>query len=148
VLSGDDDASKIDASITKPKVPDGDDAEGEGTSFAEPISPNSISPNMPVQTKPFVTDRAASGAPSTSGHKRKRPLTIPKCKPPKTLPDQVMNQIVLPPYREPRSPLDLVAIEIIFGHLFEAFQRTSQAAGTSSSVSGDTQPLKKKKRRY
>jgi hypothetical protein len=89
-----------------------------------------------------------SGAPSASGHKRKRPLTIPKCKPPKTLPDQVMNQIVLPPYREPRSPLDLVAIEIIFGRLFEAFQRTSQAAGTSSSVSGDTQPLKKKKRRY
>jgi hypothetical protein len=56
-----------------------------------------------------------------------------------------MTQIELPPYRRPRSPLDLVTIEIIFWRLFEAFQRTSQAAGTESSAGGDTQPLKKKK---
>jgi hypothetical protein len=35
--------------------------------------------------------------------------------------DQVMNQVELPPYREPHSPLDLVAIEIMLGHIFEAF---------------------------
>jgi hypothetical protein len=35
--------------------------------------------------------------------------------------DQVMTQIELPPYREPRRPLDLVTIEIIFGCLFETF---------------------------
>jgi hypothetical protein len=41
-----------------------------------------------------------------------------------------MTQIELPPYRGPRSPLDLVAIEIIFGRLSEAFRHASQAAGT------------------
>jgi hypothetical protein len=35
--------------------------------------------------------------------------------------DQVMTQFVLPPYHGPRSPLDLVAIKIIFGCIFEAF---------------------------
>jgi hypothetical protein len=33
----------------------------------------------------------------------------------------VMIQIELPPYRGPQRPLDLVAIEIVFGHLFEVF---------------------------
>jgi hypothetical protein len=145
VLSGDDDALKIDASIAKPKAPDGDDAEGEGTSSVEPITPNPISPNVSVQTEPSIAGRAASGAPSTGGHKRKRPPIIPMCNPPKTSVDQVMTEIELPPYREPKSPLDLVAIEIIFWCLFEAFQRTSQVAGTGSSASGDTQPPKKKK---
>jgi hypothetical protein len=32
-----------------------------------------------------------------------------------------MIQIELPPYRRPRSSLDLVDVEIIFGCLFEAF---------------------------
>jgi hypothetical protein len=32
-----------------------------------------------------------------------------------------MTQIELPPYRGPRSPLDVDAIEIIFGHIFEVF---------------------------
>jgi hypothetical protein len=41
--------------------------------------------------------------------------------------------------------MDLVAIEIIFGHLFEAFQCTSPVVGAGSSSGGDTQPLKKKR---
>jgi hypothetical protein len=32
-----------------------------------------------------------------------------------------MTQIEIPPYHRHRSPLDLVAIEIIFGHIFEVF---------------------------
>jgi hypothetical protein len=56
-----------------------------------------------------------------------------------------MTQIELPPYRIPRSPLDLVVIENIFRRLFEAFRHTSQAIGTALSVGGDTQPLKKKR---
>jgi hypothetical protein len=72
--------SKIDASTAKPKAPDGDDAEGEGASSAEPIAPNPISFNTPVRTEPSVADRAASGAPSVGEHKRKRPPTVPKRK--------------------------------------------------------------------
>jgi hypothetical protein len=57
--------------------------------------------------------------------------------------DQVMTQIELPPYRGPRSPMDLIAIEIIFGCLFESFLRISQATGTATFVSDDIQPQKK-----
>jgi hypothetical protein len=35
--------------------------------------------------------------------------------------DQVMTQVELHPYHGPRSPLDLVTIEIIYGRIFEAF---------------------------
>jgi hypothetical protein len=41
--------------------------------------------------------------------------------------DQVI--IELPPYCGPRSPLDLIAVEFIFGFLFEVFRHTSQALG-------------------
>jgi hypothetical protein len=54
-----------------------------------------------------------------------------------------MNQIEFPPYHEPRSPLDLVAVEIIFGRLFEAFQRVSQDAGTDTSAHDNIPPQKK-----
>jgi hypothetical protein len=56
-----------------------------------------------------------------------------------------MTQIELPPYRGPKSSLDLVAIDIIFGCLFEVFRRTSQVAGAGSSTGGDTLPQKKKR---
>jgi hypothetical protein len=146
VLSGDDDASKIDASTANLKAIDDDDVEGEGASSVEPIAPGPIGSNASVQTDPSVTDRATLGAPSTGGHKQKHPPTVPKHKQTKTSANQVMAQIELPPYRGPTSPLDLVVIEIIFGRLFKAFRRTSQAAGTRSSNGGETQPLKKKKR--
>jgi hypothetical protein len=145
VLSGDDDALKIDASTANPKVSDGDDAESEGASLVESITPGPIGSNAPVQTDPSAIDRAVLGAPSAGGPKWKRASTVPKSKQTKFLTDQVMIQIELPPYCRPRSPLDLVAIEIIFRRLFEAFRRTSQAIGTGSSAGGDTQPLKKKK---
>jgi hypothetical protein len=51
-----------------------------------------------------------------------------------------MIQIELPPYGGPHSLLDLVAIEIIFGCLFEAFRCVAQAAGTGASAGADTPP--------
>jgi hypothetical protein len=79
----------------------------------ELIAPGPLSSNALVQTDPSIADQAAPGAPSTSGHKRKRPPTVRKRKETKTYADQVMTPIELPPYRGPMSPLDLVAIEII-----------------------------------
>jgi hypothetical protein len=55
-----------------------------------------------------------------------------------------MTQLEIPPYRRPRSPLDLVAVENIFGHLFKAFQYASRAAGTGTLAGDDSQPLKKR----
>jgi hypothetical protein len=121
VLSGDHDALKIDASTANLQAPNGNDAEGEGASSVELIAHGLISSNASVQTDPSAADRAVPGAPSTSGHKRKRPPTIPNHRQTKTSTVQVMTRIELPPYHGPKSPLDLVAIEIIFWHPFEAF---------------------------
>jgi hypothetical protein len=80
VLSGDDDAPKIDALAANLQAPDGDDVEGEGASTVEPITPGPIGSNAPVQTDPSAVDRGALGAPSTGGHKRKCPPIVPKRK--------------------------------------------------------------------
>jgi hypothetical protein len=68
VLSGDDDVSQIDALTANLQAPDGVDAEGDGSSSVDPITPGLISYNTPVHTNPSATDWAALGAPSASGH--------------------------------------------------------------------------------
>jgi hypothetical protein len=78
VLIGDDDAPKIDALAANLQAPNDDDAEGDGASSVESISPGSIGSNASVQTDPSAADWAALGAPSASGHKRKHTPTIPK----------------------------------------------------------------------
>jgi hypothetical protein len=119
--SGDDDVSKIDAMVAEPRALAGYEADGEEISLAEPIIPSPIISNTPAQVDPSVADRGISSAPSTGGQKWKCPPPIPKRKSIKSSIDQVMIQIELPPYRGPRRPLDLVAIEIVFGHLFKVF---------------------------
>jgi hypothetical protein len=134
VSSGEDNVTKKSA---------GDDARDGGASSAEPTTPKSIRSNAPGQTDPSVANRAATTDPPVGGRRHKRPPSIPKWK--QALPsiDQVMIQIELPPYCGPRSPLDLVAIEIIFGCLFELFQRISQATSTGTSAGDDIPPRKK-----
>jgi hypothetical protein len=78
---------------------------------------------------------------SGGGQKKKRVMLGTKCKQDKALADSVI--IELPPYRGPRSPLDLVTVEHIFGRLFEAFQLASQAARTVTSAGEDAQPSKR-----
>jgi hypothetical protein len=104
-----------------PKKLAGDDADGGGTTSAEHVAPNPIDCNLLGQAHPSVVDCFKVTAPSASGQKRKCPPPSLKRKQSKPPADQVMTQIELPPYREPRSLLDLVTIEIIFGRLFEAF---------------------------
>jgi hypothetical protein len=103
------------------KEPAGDDADGGGATSAEHIAPNPIDSNLPGQAHPSVVDRVNATAPSADGQKRKHPPPALKRKQSKPPVDQVMTQIELPPYHGPRSPLDLVAIEINFGCLSEAF---------------------------
>jgi hypothetical protein len=54
-----------------------------------------------------------------------------------------MSQIELPPYRGPRSPLDLIVVEIIFERLFEAFRHISQAVVAAASTDDSTRPQNK-----
>jgi hypothetical protein len=119
--SGDDNVPKTNSLANKQKMTTDDDAESGGTSSAEEITPDPISSSVPGQAKPSAATQVDMVAPSTSGQKQKHPQPIPKRKPSKPSADQVMTQIELPPHCRLRSPLDLVTIEIIFGHLFEAF---------------------------
>jgi hypothetical protein len=48
-----------------------------------------------------------------------------------------MTQIELPPYRGPCSPLDVVSIEIIFGHIFEVFRHITQADAAVGMVADE-----------
>jgi hypothetical protein len=125
------------------KVPASNDADGRGATSAKHVAPNPIDSNLLGQAHHSVVDWVKATAPSTGGQKRKcHPPTL-KCKQSKPSVDQVMTQIELPPYRGPRSPLDLVAIEIIFECLFESFQHASQDVGVGTSARGVAQPVKK-----
>jgi hypothetical protein len=121
VSSDDDDAPKVDALAVEPRAPADDETDGEGVSLAEPITLGPISSNMSAQANPSIADQVASSAPSAGGQKQKCPPPVPNCKSIKSSADQVMIQIELPPYHGPRHPLDLVALEIVLGSLFEVF---------------------------
>jgi hypothetical protein len=117
--------------VTKKSV--GNDVGDGGASLAEPIVPIPISSNVSEQADPSIADRVALTDPPASVHRCKRPSLVPKRKQSSSSADQVMTYIELPPHCGPQSPQDLVAIDIIFGRLFEASQHTSRAAGTSTS---------------
>jgi hypothetical protein len=92
VSSGEDDATKKSTS---------DDTGDGGASSAEPIAPILISSNVLELADPSVADRVASTDPPASGHRGKRPPSIPKRKQSSSSADQVMTHIEIPPYRGP-----------------------------------------------
>jgi hypothetical protein len=143
VSSGEDDVSNTDALTNKRKAPDDDDAEDGGASSAEPISPDPIRSNTSEQADSSLTYRAASIVHPASGRGCKRPTTAIRQNQPLPSVDQVMSQIELPLYHGPRSPLDLIIVEIIFRRLFETFRHISQAATTDPSTYDKTRPQKK-----
>jgi hypothetical protein len=58
--------------------------------------------------------------------------------------DQVITQVKLPPYHGPRSPLDLVASEIVFRCIFEAFHQMSQDGSAAIESTDDAKPAQKR----
>jgi hypothetical protein len=88
-----------------------------------------------------TTDQFSTAAPLGSGQqKRKRPVLVSKRKQPAPS-DQVTTELF--PHHVSRSPLGLVVVKLVFGCLFEAFQRPSQVARTDTSARADTQPAKR-----
>jgi hypothetical protein len=120
VSSGVDDALKLDASAGKQKESTDDDIEDGGVPSAESITPDPISFGAPEHADHSIADRVVTIVPSAGGHGRKHPAATKQNKS-ILQDDQVMTHIELPPYCDPHSPLDLIAIEIIFGCIFEAF---------------------------
>jgi hypothetical protein len=144
-LSIDDDAKHV----PKPDAPTilkgsaSVDTRDDGVTSAETIAPGSINSVMSEQSKPYVADRVPAIVPSSSKCGCKHPPRITKQSKPITSVDQVMSQVELPPYHGPRSPLDLVAIKIIFGRIFEAFRQVSQVASAGVAAIEVDKPMKR-----
>jgi hypothetical protein len=100
--------------------PIGNEAEGKEAPSTEPIAPNPTESCVVGDTRHSAVGQIATAC-SGSKYKKKNVLLASKHKQPTPLVDQVMTHIELPPYHGTQSPLSLVAIEIIFGRLFEAF---------------------------
>jgi hypothetical protein len=95
---------------------------------------------MAALVRPPVTDQSVSAAPLGGGQKRKRIMLASKRKT-TTSSDQVITE--LPSYHGSRNRLNLVAVNLAFRRLFEAFQHVSQAIRTDTMAGADTQPAKK-----
>jgi hypothetical protein len=123
------------------KEPTGDDAEGEGAPAVETLAPNLIRFSSVGESRPSAADQTTTTTPSGGGQRKKRVALGTKHKEDQPPADQVT--IELPPYHRPRSPLDLVAVDHIFVHRFEAFQLASQAARTGTSAGEDVHPSRR-----
>jgi hypothetical protein len=118
VSNGEDDVPRPTAPADKLKKSVSDDAEDRGVSSAEPIAPNLISSGAPGHSDPSTAAQVVAPILPSGKHGQKR--SLPATRHNKPL-DQVMTQMELPPYCGPHSPLDVVAIEIIFGCIFVVF---------------------------
>jgi hypothetical protein len=89
---------------------------------------------------PPITDQSVSAAPLSGDQKQKRIMLASKRKT-TTSSDQVITE--LPSYHGSCNLLNLIAVNLAFGRLFEAFQHVSQAIRTDTTTGADTQPVKK-----
>jgi hypothetical protein len=129
------DADLSDGTSEDQKQPAGDDVEGHGVPLTESITSNPIGSDMAALVCPPVADQSVFAAPLGGGQKRKRIMLAPKRKT-TTSSDQVITE--LPSYHGSCNRLNLVAVNLAFGHLFEAFQHVSQAIRTDTTAGADT----------
>jgi hypothetical protein len=111
-------------------------------SSAESIAPNPISSSVSNQSNHSITCGVSTNVPPCGGRGCNRPPPATRWNKPILLVDQVMTQIALPPYHGTHSPLDLVAIEIFFGCIFEAFRHIPLVVA-STVVTDDDRPQKR-----
>jgi hypothetical protein len=96
---------------------------------------------MVKQVRPSTADQPTTAASLGSGQPKKKCLVLVSKRKQHAPSDQVTTELL--PHHVPRSPLGLVAVKLVFGHLFEAFQCLTQAARTDTSAGADTQPMKR-----
>jgi hypothetical protein len=120
--------------LAKKKASADDDAEDGRVPSTKPHVPNPIS---------SAAIRVPIIVPSPSGHGRKRPTPSTRWNKLVHQADQVMTRVELLPYRGPRSPLDLVNIEIIFRHIFEVFRDIFHAVASGAAANDSYRPQKK-----
>jgi hypothetical protein len=121
--------------------PTGNDDGGQGAPSTELIVSNLIGSSTTVQVHPSVVDQLTTATPLGSGPPKKKYIVLAsKCKQPAPS-DQATTELF--PHHAPHCSLGLVAVKLIFGHLFEALQCLTQAAKINTSVEANTQPTKR-----
>jgi hypothetical protein len=109
------DAELSDSDNDGQNEPTGDDARCQGVPSTESIAPNPIGSSMAEQIHPYAVDQTTTIIPTGSGQQKKKCVVLAsKIKQP-TSSDQVITE--LPPYRGPRSSLDLVVVEFFSAYL-------------------------------
>jgi hypothetical protein len=94
------------------------------TTSAKAIVPGQIDASVPGDPRPPVADPVPKVPLAKCCGNKRQPIIVKRSSPvPRA--NQVMTQVELPPFHGPRSPLDLVAIKIVFGHIFEVFHQIS-----------------------
>jgi hypothetical protein len=102
-----------------------DDASGVGITFVKATIPGMSKAIAPGSSKPLAADRVLIVPASSTSNRKYMHLVVKWCDPGPRV-NQVMIQVELSPYHGPHSSLDLVASEIVFGRMFEAFHRVSR----------------------
>jgi hypothetical protein len=131
----------FDEDNARPNEPISDDVGDNRAPSAETLAPNPIESSSAGETHPSAADQAIPTTPSGGGQKKKCVVLGTKRKHNKAVDDQVI--IELPSYHGRRSPLDIVVVEHLFGHFFEACRHISQAVRTNAPAEDDAQPSKR-----
>jgi hypothetical protein len=121
--------------------PTGNDDGGQRASSAESIVPDLIGSGTVAQVRPSAADQLTTTAPLGSGPPKKKRLMLASKRKQRVPSDQVTTELF--PHHAPRCSLGLVAVKLVFGHLFEALQHITQATGIDTSAGADTQPVKR-----
>jgi hypothetical protein len=129
-------------------VPIVDDAEDARKTSTEANNHGPIGAGVPGTTKPPVADQVPT-TPPLGACGRKCPRIAMKRSDQGRCVAQVIAQIELASYRGPWGQLDLIASEIVFDRIFEAFHRMSQAkiCVVAAAPAGDDNPLRNRTRR-
>jgi hypothetical protein len=104
----------------------GNNDGGQGAPSSEPFVPNLTGSGLVVQVCPSATDLLTTAAPLGSGPLKKKRLVIASKRKQPAPSDQVITKLF--PHPAPRCSLGLVAAKFVFGCLFEALKRPTQAA--------------------
>jgi hypothetical protein len=121
--------------------PTGDDTGGQGAPSTESTASNLIGSGMAKRVHPSTADQFTTAAPLGSGQLKRKHIVLVSKRKQHASSDQVTTKLL--PHHVPQSHLGLVAVKLVFGRLFEAFQHPSQAARTDTSAGADTQPAKR-----
>jgi hypothetical protein len=121
--------------------PTGNDDGGQRAPSAELIVPNLIKSDTAAQVRSSVVNQLTTAAPLGSDPLNKKHLVLASKHKQLAPSDQVATELFL--HHAPHCSLSLVAVKLVFGHLFEALQRLTQATKIDTFAEANTQPAKR-----